>query len=243
MKLVFIRHADPDYVNDTLTPKGRREAEILSERLILMPADKVYVSHLGRALDTARPYLEKCGKEPVILDWLEEFPCRIDRPDDETKKHIVWDWLPQDWTREDRFYDISEWTENDRLRAGGVREKYEEVTAKFDELIAGLGYVRDGNIYTAKYPNMDTVLFFCHFGVEMVMLSRLFNISPMILWHSMCAAPTSLTTVVTEERRKGTASFRMLGFGDVSHLVEADEEISFQARFCEMYDNLDERHD
>lgn len=27
MKIIFIRHGDPDYVNDTLTEKGRREAE------------------------------------------------------------------------------------------------------------------------------------------------------------------------------------------------------------------------
>ena len=31
MKIRFIRHGDPDYVNDTLTEKGRKEAELLAK--------------------------------------------------------------------------------------------------------------------------------------------------------------------------------------------------------------------
>jgi len=63
------------------------------------------------------------------------------------------------------------------------------------------------------------------------------------LWHGFCALPTSVTTLVTEERRKGIAYFRMLAFGDISHLYIAGEEPSFSGRFCETYDNFDERHD
>ena len=36
MKLLIIRHADPDYEKDTLTEKGWREAELLSNRLITL---------------------------------------------------------------------------------------------------------------------------------------------------------------------------------------------------------------
>ena len=32
MRLLFIRHGDPDYVLDGLTPTGQLEAELLSER-------------------------------------------------------------------------------------------------------------------------------------------------------------------------------------------------------------------
>ena len=33
MKLLIVRHGDPDYTIDSLTEKGWREAEFLSERL------------------------------------------------------------------------------------------------------------------------------------------------------------------------------------------------------------------
>lgn len=243
MRLIIIRHAEPDYENDTITEKGRREAQLLADHIKDMKVDKVYVSPLGRARATAEPYLEKSGKDATVINWLEEFPSRIVRPDDESRKNIVWDWLPQDWTKEDEFYDVNKWTDNDRLIAGGVREKYEEIRDGFDSLLAGCGYVRKNRLYMVERPNTDTIMFFCHFGMECVMLGRLFNISPMILWHSVCAAPASITTVVTEERRKGIASFRMLSFGDTSYLREAGEETSFHARFCEIYDNMDERHD
>ena len=86
-------------------------------------------------------------------------------------------------------------------------------------------------------------MFFCHFGLECVLLSHLLGISPVVLWNGCCAAPTSVTTLVTEERRKGIACFRMSAFGDISHLYIADQEPSFSARFCETYDNWTQRHD
>ncbi len=126
--------------------------------------------------------------------------------------------------------------------SGGVKEEYERVTGKFDELLAKHGYVREGNCYRAKRPNMNTVAIFCHFGSGCVLISHLLGVSPMVLWHGLCAAPSSITTITTEERREGVAYFRMNSYGDVSHLYAMDEESSFSARFCEMYQNKDERH-
>lgn len=85
--------------------------------------------------------------------------------------------------------------------------------------------------------------FFCHFGLGCVLLSHLFHVSPMVLWHHFVAAPSSVTTVVTEERREGIAQFRMRSYGDVSHLYVHGEEPAFAARFCETYSSFDERHD
>ena len=33
MRLLFIRHGDPDYEHDSLTPKGEREAELLADKM------------------------------------------------------------------------------------------------------------------------------------------------------------------------------------------------------------------
>ena len=122
-------------------------------------------------------------------------------------------------------------------------EAYAEVVENFDAVLAEHGYVREGDFYRAERPNRDTIVFFCHFGMECVLLSRLMNTSPMILWHHLCAAPSSVTTVYTEERCPGKAIFRVSAFGDISHLYVAGEEPSFSARFCETYDSQGERHD
>jgi probable phosphoglycerate mutase len=90
--------------------------------------------------------------------------------------------------------------------------------------------------------NEDTIVLVCHFGLESVLLSHLLQVSPMVLWHGTCAAPSSVTTLVTEERQEGIASFRMSAFGDVSHLYADGQEPAFAARFCETYANTEQRH-
>lgn len=59
MKLVIIRHGDPDYSIDSLTEKGWREAKLLSERISKLDVKEFFVSPLGRAKDTASLTLKK----------------------------------------------------------------------------------------------------------------------------------------------------------------------------------------
>ena len=243
MKILIIRHGDPDYVIDSLTEKGWVEAECLSEKLVKMDIDAIYTSTLGRAKDTASLTLKKLGREADgVFEWLKEFiPPAIKKPNEKVAD-VCWDWLPADWTAVDDFYDKNKWADVPIMAEGGIRKEYDRVTAEFDKLIAKHGYVREGNYYRAEKPNMDTIAIFCHFGLGCVLISHLLGISPMPLWHGLCAAPSSVSTIVTEERREGIASFRMSSYGDVSHLYAKGEDSAFAARFCEMYANEDERH-
>ncbi len=243
MRLLIVRHGDPDYDRDSLTEKGWREAEYLSQKLKDIQVKEFYVSPLGRARDTASCTLEKLGRQGVECEWLQEFTPRIFRPDKPKQRSICWDWLPQDWMEEESYFHYDTWHQSPVLREGGVKEEYDRVIRAFDQLLAAHGYVREGKRYRAERSNRDTLVFFCHFALGSVLLSHLLNVSPMILWHNTCAAPTSVTTVVTEERRQGIANFRMLSFGDTSHLYAKGEEPAFAARFCETYDSPGERRD
>ena len=49
MKILIIRHGDPDYENDTLTEHGRLEAEYLAEMLCKKDIKIFYTSPYGRA--------------------------------------------------------------------------------------------------------------------------------------------------------------------------------------------------
>ncbi|MCD8082953.1 MAG: histidine phosphatase family protein [Clostridiales bacterium] len=242
MRILIIRHADPDYTIDSLTPTGWEEARLLSERLTRMKIDYFYVSPLGRAQDTASCTLDKLDAKAVTLDWLREFDPVIDRPDRPASR-CTWDWLPADWTKESRYFDRNHWFETEIMQKGHVGEAYRQVTESLDELLARHGYVREKDYYRAAQPNRDVIALFCHFGLECVLLSHLLNISPMPLWHGACAPPSSVTSIVTEERREGIAYFRMGAFGDTSHLYAGGREPSFAARFCETYSDPDERHD
>lgn len=241
MRLLIIRHGDPDYTVDSLTEQGWKEAALLAERIAPLDVKAYYVSPLGRARDTASLTLKKAGREAEMLPWLREFQVLIPDPDD-GEMHGPWDFYPAVWTRTDAYYDKDLWHEVPKMQSGNVFGEARWVYRGLDALLEKHGYRREGKLYKAVTPNSDLVVLFCHFGVECVMLGHLLGISPVVLWHGTCAAPTSVTSLVTEERQKGIACFRMTAFGDTSHLYAAGEKPSFAARFCERYENLDERH-
>ncbi len=242
MRLLIVRHADPDYSIDSLTPAGWEEAKLLSDRLAPIPVAAYYVSPLGRAKDTASLTLKKACRTAETCSWLREFAPQAVHPGKDSG-HCVWDWLPDAWMAEPKYFDKDHWHETEVFQNAHVKEEYDWVTVELDRLLRRHGYVRNGLFYRAVAPNEDTIVLFCHFGVECVLLSHLLNISPMQLWHGTCAAPSSVTVLYTEERRSGVASFRMSSFGDVSHLYAGGREPSFAARFCEVYTRFDQRHD
>ena len=242
MKLYIVRHGDPDYAQDALTERGKREAELLAERLEKLDFAAIYVSPLGRARETAEITLRRLGRQGETKEWLREFAPRRFDPDLD-RETVAWDWLPQRWTEEKAFYDREAWMHVPVMASAGVPAEVRWVQEGLDEVLAKHGYRHEGDLFRAARPNRDSIVFFCHFGVECVLLGQLLGISPMPLWHGTCALTTSVTTLVTEERRQGIASFRMISFGDVSHLTAAGQEPSFSARFCETWDCRDERHD
>ena len=243
MKLMIVRHGDPDYEHDTLTETGRAEAEALAERLKMHPETAAfYVSPLGRAQATAAYTLDALGREAETLPWLREFHAPILHPDTGDTR-VPWDWLPGCWTKEPAFCDKDKWAETEIMQQYGVGAEAQRVYQGLDALLAKHGYQRENMIYRAVRPNNDTIALFCHFGVECVMLGHLIGASPMVLWHGLCAAPTSVTVVSTEERREGIAAFRINTFGDTGHLYAAGREPSFSARFAECFANEAERHD
>ena len=128
------------------------------------------------------------------------------------------------------------------MREGNYPELFRIVAEGVDGVLERHGYRRNGRYYDAVSPNRDTVVLFCHFGIECQLLGHILGLSPVILAQNFCAAPTSVTTLITEEREQGIAVFRCQSFGDISHLYAAGEEPAFSARFCERFIDEDERH-
>ena len=241
MRLIIVRHAEPDYSIDSLTKKGFREAELLSERLSKLNVAACYCSPLGRAQDTSKPTLKKLGMTAETLDWLREFEGNIIDEENGGFRN-TWDLKPHYWTAYDELFDKDKWLHNPIMKSGNTPLEYKKVCDGIDALLEKHGYKFNGKYYDVLSENRDTVILFCHFAVEAVILSRILNISPLCLWHGFVALPSSVTTLVTEEREQGKAYFRCNGFGDISHLYKGGEEPSFMARFCENYSNTEERH-
>ena len=72
MLVFYVRHGDPIYDPDMLTPFGEEQARALSERLALFGIDEIYSSSSNRAMQTAKPLCQRLGKELTTLDFLHE---------------------------------------------------------------------------------------------------------------------------------------------------------------------------
>ena len=72
MLLFYIRHGDPIYDPDSLTPLGQEQAKALAKRLIVHGVDKVYSSPSNRARMTAQPLCDLLKKEINICPWADE---------------------------------------------------------------------------------------------------------------------------------------------------------------------------
>ncbi len=256
MKLIFVRHGDPDYKNDNLTEKGVREAKLLAERISKWRVTDFYCSPLGRAKATASFTLEKMNRTAEILDWVREFSYPIDDP--VTGRHgVPWDFVPSAWCNDVLMLSRDGWTESDIMcQNPEIAVKYSEVCDNLDVFLKKYGYEREENFYrmpnkkevfitgttapdnlkhigkTSCQGDEPVVVVFCHLGVICIMLSHLLNIPFPLLAHGFFLPTTSLTVLNTEERWSNEAYFRVQVMGDVHHLLEGGEPVSNAGSFA-----------
>ncbi len=252
MRLIFIRHGDPDYQHDSLTEKGWREAEILSGRVGNWTGiTQVFVSPLGRAQDTASFSLKKLGMEGTTLPWLEEIYFMVESPDTGTKVG-AWDWMPRvftahsDWSRR-------EWWNVEPFCNSDGEKRYRDMAQGLDDVLSHYGYCRADDTgdritstplyYTSHNTGTDkgtenddiTLVFVCHFGMTAAMISHLTGMPMLPLLQNFFCPTTSVTVMNAEEREPGTATFRVQVMGDCRHLVEAGEPVSPSGYFTTVF--------
>ncbi len=236
MRIIFVRHCEPDYSIDSLTKKGWREAKLLAKRVAKWDnITKFYCSPLGRAQDTCQTSLEPLGLKAETIDWFKEFAMPIKNPDG-TTRWIPWDFYPEYWTNMDCFFDNEKWWSAPIFDNTEVKSRNDEFIKNFDNLLEEYGYVRKGKMYITEKENDDTtIVIFCHLGITFLALSHVLNSSPELLWHTYYVAPSSVTIINTEEREKGKAAFRVQVMGDTTHLHDGGEPISASGYFTKVF--------
>ncbi len=246
MKIIIIRHAEPDYERDSLTEKGEREARLLSYYLKdhYPQIDHFYVSTLGRAKRTFEVATSNnYSTTPTdFCSWLVEFKGKVRRKEKDNSFWSCWDLLPS-VVEEEKILYASNWREANIVNEKGatILQEYDKVIKEFDKILLDNGYKRNGFHYDVSDSNHKVIVLFCHFGVTSVLMSHLMNCSPYSIWQNTVLLPSSVTEFVSEEREEGIASFRANKIGSLAHLELEKEPESFFARFCECYKD-DTRH-
>jgi len=209
MEIILIRHGDPDYANDTLTPRGHEEAEKLASYLANKPIDAIFQSPNGRARHTCDYTAKMKGIEPITLEWLREVGI---------KRGDLYLWNAPGYL----FLSASALPSyEDCLKPDGVmpegEAQFNRVSRGFDEVLASFGYIKRGNLYQVESPNSRTIAFFSHHGVIATLLSYLLHWAlPLAFVHSIIQ-PTGLT-LLKMPKHEGFAQPKMITFNSLAHL-------------------------
>ncbi len=220
MIFFYIRHGDPIYNPDSLTPLGKRQAEAVAKRLALYGVDKIYASTSNRAIQTAEPTCELLKKEKVLLDFCNESHVWNEFTVEKNGRKT---WLFQDTDTRlkfaseefrklgDKWYEYPGMSEYKK----GVDRVYNDV----DEFFASLGYehMRNTGKYRVINSNDDRVALFAHQGFAMAFFSCLLDIPYPEFCIHFDTCHTGMTVVDFKEEN-GFAIPRVMTLSSDSHL-------------------------
>ena len=223
MILYYVRHGDPIYNPNQLTPLGHRQAEVVAKRLAVHGINQIYCSPSNRARQTAQPLCEITKQVPTILDWTDEDLLYRDLSQLDVDGFPHWCFRHStrrlDLSRNDVRTLGRQWYTHplfaDTNFGKGIRRIQEEV----DGFMAQLGYRHDleNNCYHIVRENDDRIALFAHEGVGAAFLSCLLDIPyPMFATH-FDMTHTGVT-VIGFAGQNGIVLPRVMSYSNDSHL-------------------------
>ena len=242
MILFYVRHGQPVYSPDSLTPLGKKQAESVAKRLAQYGVDEIYSSTSKRAIDTARPSCELLCKEMRLIDFArEDHAYRALSYTDGTRRswafaHPTIKALfasPELLSLGERWYEhpaLAEYSE-------AYREGIARIRREGDAFLRALGYehIEGTGAYRVICPNEKRIAIFAHQGFGLAFLSCLLDIPyPRFSLHfDMCH---SGMTVIEFKEENGIALPKIITMGNDGHLFRDGLPTSFLSNRPYRYD-------
>ena len=219
MRLILVRHGDPNYELDCLTELGHKQAGIVAERLLEENIQKIYCSPLGRAQQTAQPFAELSGLKTIhTLEFMQEI--RYGRADALYQSGNPWACAIDLMLRGADLQDPN-WRDLPEFKDNVATIDIDKVMAGTDEWLSTLGYEREGLYYRCKTEDDRKRVFvlFSHGGSSTALLSRVLNIPFPHLCMVFGHLPHTSITSLRFNREPGSLSMPVLEYAvDVRHL-------------------------
>jgi len=233
MLFFYIRHGDPTYKPDELTPLGHRQAEAAAKRLSLFGLDRIFCSTSNRVKETALHTCQMLKKEPELVDFVnEKYAIRdfgITKEDGkrawafETPKYRVLFQSAEVAALGHRWYEHPELT----AFKGGLERIDRECTAFF----AALGYERIAgtSAFKAVAPTDERVALFAHAGFGLAFFSWLLHIPYPQFSTQFDLCHTGISAIEFEEEN-GLVYPKILTYSSDGHLYREGLPLSYNNR-------------
>lgn len=222
MLFFYIRHGDPIYDPDSLTPLGARQAEAIAKRLSVYGIDKIYASSSERAKLTAKPTCELLKKDFTELDWCNESHAweELTFNTESGKRWLFHSTYAKSVLTTPEIINMGfDWYRHPEFESYNYKAGLDRIQNEADKLFASLGYehIPGTGRYKAVCPNNDRVALFAHQGFGIAFLSLVLDIPyPLFSMHfDICHTGM---TVINFEENDGYAIPKILTMSSDSHI-------------------------
>ncbi len=219
MRIVFVRHGEPDYEHDCLTREGQVQALAAAERLKEEGIEEIYASPLGRATETAAAASAALGLPVTVLDFMREVHWGSRDGSPLFSGGHPWN-MADEMVRQGVNLNRPDWREHPFFRNNTVLDCVDAVEKGIDGWLASMGYVREGFYYRNVRPDdrQKTVALFSHGGSSCAAMGHMLNL-PFPYACALLHLEFTGITVLRLDRHPGAVTFPCLELGnDGRHL-------------------------
>ena len=170
MRLIFVRHGEPDYRRDCLTETGKKQAEAAAKRLEREGIEEIYASPMGRAAETAACTAKRLGLPVNTLDFMHEISWG--GPDIPEEGH-PWTLSDRMITQDDFDFYHKDWRQHPWFRDNAAVRYLDEIGVQFDAFLRRQGYCHEGTRYRCETDRQKTIAVFSHGGSGACVLAHL----------------------------------------------------------------------
>lgn len=222
MRLIFVRHGEPDYENDCLTENGKIQAKSTAERLKKEPIKAIFSSPMGRAKETASYTAKNHGLDIQILDFMHEINWG-DAKTSENAGKLPYDGHP--WTlscellaENPEYAKNGSWKSHPFFKNNICMEYYEKISTGFDKFLSEFGLIRKGKAYYCENQNNDTIALFAHGGSGAIMFSHVLNLPFPFVLATLPYGVCSVSIIECYAEKGGISIPRLELFNDMNHI-------------------------
>ena len=173
MRIIFVRHGEPDYEHDCLTETGRLQAAAAAERLAREGIEEIYASPMGRAAQTAAFTARRLGLPVATLDYMHEITWGGPGIPEEGHPWTLSDWLI---SREDFDFYRGDWRQHPFFRDNAAVRCLDEIAEKFDAFLLSQGYRHEGSRFLCEADRPKTLALFSHGGSGACVLAHVLSL-------------------------------------------------------------------
>ncbi|MBR5096892.1 MAG: histidine phosphatase family protein [Treponema sp.] len=218
MRIVFVRHGDPNYELDCLTPKGKLQAKAAAQRLLREGIEEVWSSIMGRAKETADTFSEASGLPYKTLDFMRELDWgSVDGTPLFADGH-PW-FCANEMASQGIPLNDPDWENSPYFKNNKVTAIVKNIQQKTDEWLYGLGLERHQHGWRALpgAKQDKTVALFSHGGSSSAAIGRILNI-PFPLTCALFHFGHTGITILRFEQEPGVTSVPCIELlNDMSH--------------------------